>query len=179
MLITALIFGLLGSFHCIGMCGPIAFLLPVDRQNPPKRVLQILSYHSGRLFTYGTIGLLFGFIGSRLDLFGFQQHISIAIGVLMILVILLPSNVFSKYNGSRFMYKWIGKIKKCSWERIEAKIFRQFFYHRFFEWVPALWAGVYGGFWKRCNRWCLARWSLYGLFWSGNNTINDHRYLFR
>ncbi|MCB0468884.1 MAG: sulfite exporter TauE/SafE family protein, partial [Aequorivita sp.] len=33
MLYTALIFGLLGSFHCVGMCGPIAFLLPVDRSN--------------------------------------------------------------------------------------------------------------------------------------------------
>ncbi|MCI5056754.1 MAG: sulfite exporter TauE/SafE family protein [Flavobacteriales bacterium] len=127
MLITALIFGLLGSFHCIGMCGPIAFLLPVDRQNPAKRVLQILSYHSGRLFTYGTIGLLFGFIGSRLDLFGFQQHISIAIGVLMILVILLPSNVFSKYNGSRFMYKWIGKIKSALGKELKRKSFDSFF----------------------------------------------------
>ena len=33
MLISALIFGLLGSFHCLGMCGPIAFMLPIDRQN--------------------------------------------------------------------------------------------------------------------------------------------------
>ena len=33
MFISALIFGLLGSFHCIGMCGPIAFMLPVDRTN--------------------------------------------------------------------------------------------------------------------------------------------------
>ncbi|MDH5414866.1 MAG: sulfite exporter TauE/SafE family protein, partial [Flavobacteriaceae bacterium] len=28
MLYTAFILGLLGSFHCIGMCGPIAFALP-------------------------------------------------------------------------------------------------------------------------------------------------------
>ncbi len=33
MLISAFIFGILGSFHCVGMCGPIAFLLPVDRSN--------------------------------------------------------------------------------------------------------------------------------------------------
>ncbi len=31
MLYTALVLGLLGSFHCIGMCGPIAFVLPVDK----------------------------------------------------------------------------------------------------------------------------------------------------
>ena len=94
MLITALVFGLLGSFHCVGMCGPIAFLLPVDRKNSLKRVLQVLSYHAGRLFTYGIIGLLFGFLGRRLQLFGLQQHISIAIGILMILIILLPSKIY-------------------------------------------------------------------------------------
>lgn len=127
MLITALIFGLLGSFHCVGMCGPIAFLLPVDRNNPVKRVFQIVSYHAGRLLTYGTVGLLFGFLGRRLDLFGFQQHISIAIGVLMILVIRLPSNVFSKYNGSRFMYKWVGKIKSALGKELKRKSFDSFF----------------------------------------------------
>lgn len=127
MLITALIFGLLGSFHCVGMCGPIAFLLPVDRNNPVKRVLQIFSYHVGRLLTYGTIGVLFGFLGRRLDLFGFQQHISIVIGVLMILAIILPSKVFSKYNGSRFMYKWVAKVKSALGAELKRKSMDSFF----------------------------------------------------
>lgn len=127
MLITALIFGLLGSFHCVGMCGPIAFLLPVDRTNPVKRVLQILSYHAGRLLTYGTIGLLFGFLGKRLNLFGVQQQISIVIGVLMILVILLPSKLFSKYNGSKFMYKWVGKVKSALGAELKRKSMDSFF----------------------------------------------------
>ncbi|WP_438977806.1 urease accessory protein UreH domain-containing protein, partial [Polaribacter sp.] len=63
MLLSALIFGLLGSFHCIGMCGPIAFMLPVDREKPIKRFLQILSYHLGRIFTNAIIGILFGLLG--------------------------------------------------------------------------------------------------------------------
>lgn len=109
------------------MCGPIAFLLPVDRKNPVKRVLQILSYHSGRLFTYGTIGLLFGFLGRRLDLFGVQQHISVAIGVLMILAVLLPSRVFSKYNGSKFIYKWVGKVKSALGAELKRKSMDSFF----------------------------------------------------
>lgn len=127
MLFTGLIFGLLGSFHCVGMCGPIAFLLPVDRSNNVKRVLQILSYHVGRLFTYGTIGLLFGFLGRSLDLFGFQQYISIVIGVLMILVILLPSKLFSKYNGSRMLYKWVGKVKSALGAELKKKSMDSFF----------------------------------------------------
>lgn len=127
MLITALIFGLLGSFHCVGMCGPIAFLLPVDRTNPIKGGLQVLSYHAGRLFTYGIIGLLFGFLGRRLDLFGFQQQISIVIGVLMILFVLLPSRIFNKYNGSRWMYKWVGKVKSALGAELKKKSTNSFF----------------------------------------------------
>lgn len=127
MLLSALIFGLLGSFHCVGMCGPIAFLLPVDRKNSVKRVLQVLSYHAGRLFTYGIIGLLFGFLGRRLQLFGLQQHISIAIGVLMILVILLPSKIFSKYNGSKFIYKWVGRVKSALGKELKRKSMDSFF----------------------------------------------------
>ncbi len=127
MLITALIFGLLGSFHCVGMCGPIAFLLPVDRNKPLKRVLQVLSYHTGRITTYATIGLLFGFLGRRLDLFGYQQHLSIGIGVLMILVVLLPSQVFKRYNGSIFMYRWIGRIKSALGVQLKKKSVDSFF----------------------------------------------------
>ncbi|MEP6930442.1 MAG: sulfite exporter TauE/SafE family protein, partial [Flavobacterium sp.] len=36
MLYSAFIFGLISSFHCIGMCGPIAMMLPVDRKNEAK-----------------------------------------------------------------------------------------------------------------------------------------------
>lgn len=90
MLITAIILGFLGSFHCIGMCGPIAFMLPVDRTNPVKQFFQIISYHLGRLVTYSFIGAVFGLLGRGFELFNFQQHLSILTGVLMILTILIP-----------------------------------------------------------------------------------------
>jgi len=127
MLFTALIFGLLGSFHCVGMCGPIAFMLPIDRKNPVKRVLQILSYHVGRLFTYGLIGLLFGVLGKSFNLFGFQQQLSILIGVLMILAILLPSKLVGRYNGSQPAYKWIGKVKSALGTELKKKSMDSFF----------------------------------------------------
>ena len=62
MLYTAFIFGLISSFHCIGMCGPIAMMLPVDRDNSTKKVSQILTYHLGRLTAYAIIGLIFGLL---------------------------------------------------------------------------------------------------------------------
>lgn len=111
MLYTALIFGLLGSFHCIGMCGPIAFMLPVSRDNKIKKIFQILLYHAGRLLAYSTIGIAFGIVGKTLDLFGLQQQLSIFTGILMIAVILLPATKFRKFNIAGPISFSIGKIK--------------------------------------------------------------------
>ncbi len=111
MFLSALIFGFLGSFHCVGMCGPIAFMLPVDRNNVYKKITQILLYHFGRLLSYSIIGLIFGIIGKGLYLFGFQQQLSIIIGVLMIVVVLIPYKTFNKYNFSKPIYKIVSKVK--------------------------------------------------------------------
>lgn len=111
MLLSAIILGLMGSLHCVGMCGPIAFMLPVDRSNNFKKFSQIFIYHFGRLLAYGLIGLVFGLLGKGLYLFGIQQKLSITIGVLMIIVVLLPYRTFAKYNFSKPIYKVIAIVK--------------------------------------------------------------------
>ncbi len=111
MLVSALILGLLGSLHCVGMCGPIAFMLPVDRSNSFKKVSQIGMYHFGRLLAYSIIGLVFGLVGKSLYIFGIQQQLSIIIGILMIVVVLLPHKTIGKYNLSKPLYKIISKVK--------------------------------------------------------------------
>ena len=120
MFLSAIIFGLLGSFHCVGMCGPIAFMLPINRENKAKGVLQILSYHIGRLFTYSLIGLLFGFLGKGFYFFGFQQQLSIIVGVTMILVIIFPK-FFSKINFSKSINKIIFKVKNALGKELKKK----------------------------------------------------------
>ncbi len=90
MIFTALIFGLLSSLHCIGMCGPIALMLPVDRQNPSKRIFQILLYHLGRILSYASLGLIFGILGKGLVIAGLQQKISLFAGLLMLIFVLVP-----------------------------------------------------------------------------------------
>lgn len=120
MFLSALIFGLLGSFHCVGMCGPIAFMLPIDRKNKTKGFFQILSYHLGRLFTYSLIGLLFGFLGKGFFLFGFQQQISIVVGVLMIVFILFPK-IFKKVNFSTKISAIISKLKNTLGKELKKK----------------------------------------------------------
>lgn len=121
MLWSALIFGLLGSFHCVGMCGPIAFMLPVDRSNSFRKVSQIFIYHFGRILAYSLIGLFFGLIGKSLYIFGIQQQLSIAIGILMILVVLIPVQTFNKYNFSKPVYKIISKVKTALGSALKKK----------------------------------------------------------
>ncbi len=111
MLWTALILGLAGSLHCVGMCGPIVLMLPVQRKSKLESFLYILMYHSGRLLAYFTIGILFGLLGKGLFLSGFQQRLSILVGVIMIIIILIPSSLFKKYNFSKPFYFIIAKIK--------------------------------------------------------------------
>ena len=121
MLLSALALGLLGSFHCVGMCGPIAFMLPVDRTNSVKKISQIAIYHFGRLLSYSIIGLIFGLVGKGLYIFGIQQQLSIVIGVIMILVVLIPYQTFNKYNFSKPIYKLISKVKNALGKELQKK----------------------------------------------------------
>ena len=120
MLLSGFIFGLLGSFHCIGMCGPIAFMLPVDRKNNTKRFFQIFSYHVGRLFTYSLIGLIFGLLGKGISIFGFQQQLSILAGIFIILITLLP-NLFKKVNVANKISSIILKVKSALGQELKRK----------------------------------------------------------
>jgi len=127
MLLTAFIFGLISSFHCIGMCGPIAMMLPVDRNNQAKKVTQIMTYHLGRLAAYASIGLLFGLVGKGLFLAGMQQKLSIFIGFAMIVVILLPEKVFVRYNFSKRVFVLISKVKTTLGKQFKNKSYKSLF----------------------------------------------------
>lgn len=94
-LIAALSLGFLGSFHCIGMCGPIALALPLDRVSMFKKVAGGITYNLGRVFTYGILGLLFGLLGKGFVIGGYQQVLSIALGVIILLGLFLPARCTS------------------------------------------------------------------------------------
>lgn len=121
MLWSAFILGLLGSFHCIGMCGPIAFILPVDRSNSLKKVIQVFTYHFGRLLAYSLIGLFFGLIGRSLYIFGIQQQLSIVIGILMIVAVLFPSQTVNKYKVFQPIYVLVSKVKSALGKTLKKK----------------------------------------------------------
>jgi sulfite exporter TauE/SafE len=127
MLYTAFIFGLISSFHCVGMCGPIAMMLPVDRTNEAKKVTQIITYHLGKLTSYGLLGLIFGLLGKSFYLAGLQQQLSIILGILMIVVAVVPEKVFAKYNFSKPVYSSIIKIKSSLGQHFKNKSYKSLF----------------------------------------------------
>lgn len=127
MLFTAFILGLMGSFHCVGMCGPIAFLLPLDRSNSLLKYSQLLLYHLGRLITYAILGILFGLLGKGLYLFGFQQQLSIAIGLVMILLVLLPESFLRRYTLSKPIYGLVAKVKNALGSQLKKRTPDTFF----------------------------------------------------
>lgn len=106
-LLTGFLVGLLGSFHCIGMCGPIAIALP--KTNNP--FISRLIYNFGRIITYSMLGLLFGLLGSRLEMFGLQQIISISLGILIIITVLTPLSYRIKLSNRLGIYKPVGILK--------------------------------------------------------------------
>lgn len=127
MFFSAFILGLLGSFHCIGMCGPIAMVLPVHTEKPFARCIKICLYHFGRILAYGSIGLIFGLLGKGLFLSGFQQRLSIIIGIFMILYIAIPASFFKKFKFASPFYKIIGKIKSGLGKRLKNKSYISLF----------------------------------------------------
>lgn len=64
--LSAFVIGLLGSGHCIGMCGGITTMLTtaIPQQNKWQRLPLTLNYHLGRISSYALIGAIAGYSGS-------------------------------------------------------------------------------------------------------------------
>lgn len=112
LIIAAISLGLLGSFHCIGMCGPIALALPVHHYSTLKKYLGIFLYNLGRVTTYTFLGVIFGLLGQSFFLGGFQQILSIVIGALLLLsVIFTNSKSLNSSKSLGFLYSFINSVK--------------------------------------------------------------------
>ena len=61
-LISMFMLGILGTGHCIGMCGPLVIAFPARS----GRFASHLYYHLGRILTYVVLGSLMGGIGAGL-----------------------------------------------------------------------------------------------------------------
>ena len=87
---AAFFIGLVGSLHCIGMCGPIAIALPVPTSSNLSFITGRILYNLGRVVTYSFLGAVLGLIGSKIALAGAQQVVSIILGIIVIVAVILP-----------------------------------------------------------------------------------------
>ena len=112
MIIAAFMMGLLGSFHCVGMCGPIALSLPLKHDSDWEKFSGALFYNSGRIITYTVFGFIFGIIGKSVALFGYQQWLSVILGVLIIFFIIIPKR-FSSFKNQNFILAFFEKLRSA------------------------------------------------------------------
>lgn len=117
-IIAALSIGFLGSFHCIGMCGAIALSLPVQHLEGWKKYIGIMLYNVGRVLTYSLLGALFGWLGSRFALFGWQQIVSVILGIAMLFIAIMYLLQQKMHNS------WIDKVWNQRLIKIIAPLFQ-------------------------------------------------------
>ena len=111
LFIAALTMGLLGSLHCVGMCGPIIMSIPWSNT---QKALQISLYHVGRATTYAIMGALVGGIGQLFlpkDLGVWPALISGSVLVLVFLAqsfpTVLQNNRFPASSIARFFRSFL------------------------------------------------------------------------
>jgi len=82
----AFFIGLLSSTHCVLMCGPLLWSLPIERKTRVRLLAKQVVYHIGRILTYSLLGLLVGLLGSENLFKGVSQYISLFSGVFLLLL---------------------------------------------------------------------------------------------
>jgi sulfite exporter TauE/SafE len=111
-ILTGLALGLATSFHCVGMCGPIALSLPLQSKSKWMQLLGGILYNLGRTVTYALMGLAFGLLGEGLSTLGFQKMVSIVAGTLMIAAVFFPKLFKFTNDVDRGLYSFVGSVKK-------------------------------------------------------------------
>lgn len=112
LLIAACAMGMLGSFHCVGMCGPLALSLPLKNDSAVTKFFGAMLYNSGRIVTYAVFGLVFGLVGKSVALFGYQQWLSVILGISILVFMLLPKKITAVKNKNS-MLEFFEKLRQA------------------------------------------------------------------
>ncbi len=116
--IPALLLGAVSSIHCIGMCGPLAMALPLKGGQASKFTGALL-YNLGRITTYAVFGIVFGLIGRSFAWFGWQQKISITLGLIILIALILPRVL----NNQHLFTKWNNRVMVVLREKLGKLLF--------------------------------------------------------
>jgi sulfite exporter TauE/SafE len=128
ILLSALVLGIMGSFHCAGMCGPIAIALPLHGNTVLQKIFGGTLYNLGRTITYGIMGAIFGLLGQGISMIGFQQTISVIMGAIMIISVLFPALFKNQYRLDKSWFSFVGKLKKSIGQMFSIRSFSSLFF---------------------------------------------------
>jgi uncharacterized protein len=108
----AISMGLISSFHCVGMCGPIALALPVHKGPRTQQIAGMTAYNAGRALTYAIFGMVVGTLGASLAWLGMLRYASIAVGAAMLVYVCWPSGMEHRLSMPLFWQKTIGLLRQ-------------------------------------------------------------------
>ena len=128
ILISAFVLGLMGSFHCAGMCGPIAIALPLHGNSVGGKIFGGSLYNLGRTITYGIMGAIFGLLGQGVAMIGFQQKVSVIMGGLMVVSVIFPSLFKNQYNMNKSWFAAIGRLKSTIGQMFSIRSYQSLFF---------------------------------------------------
>lgn len=102
-ILTGLTLGFVGSIHCVGMCGPLALMLPGKDAARWRFLAERLLYNLGRTVTYTALGVVFGALGLVVALAGYQRWLSMVVGVVLLLAAFVP-----------WMQRYLGRLEQLT-----------------------------------------------------------------
>ena len=107
--------GISGSYHGIGMCGPLVLAMPFQNESGLKKWASVLVYMLSKSMGYAILGVGIGLAGIGVKWILMQRYVSILTGVLLIIGVLLPG-IFRKYQTGiklgkmqNYFSKWMSK----------------------------------------------------------------------
>ena len=111
LILAALTLGFTTGFHCLGMCGPIALSLGLNKKQQVNYHLQNTTYQLGRIFTYSVLGAILGLVGEAFNLAGFQSYLTIFAGVVLIFMAIVSFGGTDFATKVPFLNKYLMGVK--------------------------------------------------------------------
>jgi hypothetical protein len=114
--VAALVIGLLGGVHCLGMCGGLISAVGFTQQAGPRRFPILLAYNLGRISSYALAGALAGGLGATvLSLSGLHQAQQFLYFFAALFMIALGLYLAGLWRG----VAQIERLGKGFWQKIE------------------------------------------------------------